>query len=1184
MRENWDSVHLAEVEARAGEHHAAGMARRICGHVGVLPIALVAVGILALIGPAPRALAASGGTPDLGTKKDSGGPAVDLAGDITRKKVEKEEEEKPTLGYDAFRFSVELQLKDKRGELMKTLEQMAALNDDPVEKPDLLFRLAELSWEESRYWFFEANRQDDRIGICRETDDKACIAAAERDRSTYRTASQRFQRQAIQRYKGLIQEFPDYSRVDEVLFYLGHNLWEAGEEEEALGAYKTLITRFPTSRYVPDAWLAFGEWYFNNSDGDRELVEKALEAYIKAASFKDARIFGFAVYKQGWCLYNLGDFAGAADKFKATVFYGQLDGGGDRANKTALVREARKDFVLAFSRYEDPTQAKPSFEQVGGPDHWWSMLKGLAGLYYDDGKDKEAVLIYRQLIREQPLSPEAPLFQARIVDAVMRVGNKRITVEQARLLVRIFQDVKASGSVQTDEDQAMLVEAEKLSERTLRNLAVNWHNEGKRSRDEETYAFTSAVYGDYLAIFPEAEQAYTLRYYHAELLYHQLEQFDYAAHAYSQVVRIDAQRIEDGQDPGPLLVDAAEGAIFAHEELLKELGDEELPDDSDPHVPLSIPSQKQAFLDACDDYLLYVPKGGKRVEVAYRSAQIQYRYNHFEGAVERFSEIALEHPQHELAEYSANLVLDVFNLLEDYEKIDEWAKRFHGISQLAKGSFRQDLERIIERNSFKLVELLEKEGRFGDAGDRYIAFVTEWPRSELAGEALFNASVDYYKAGRIDHAIETRDRLVRSYPHSKMAPLAIYMNASVFEEIGEYDRAATGYEAYAAGYQKQAAASSRGRAQGREEGPVFEEEKARAALFNAGIFREALGDSRAAQENRERYLQLWPKSPDAEAVFLSIVDLHEANSAWIPALRLLEAYERENIRSANKSIMARYRIAKIQEKRGQRWPAADSYEHIWEVYRRLSTSTRAALSMEPGGAMEGVAVAHFRQSEPYWREFTKIKLRLPERVMAAQLQAKAAALLEVQKRYTETVSFGVPGPALCGLTRIGLAYQEFAQALYDAPIPGGLNEEQVDLYRDALTEQAYPVEIKAQEALAAAVEKSVELQFENECSTEAREILEQRVPNLFPPLLGEVVPVTIPQQRVGSGILKALQPPPPPPPVDAQIPSVVDERVPQAARMERLGPAPTPRPASRGSVPLPGRGAKGDPVYDEDLL
>ena len=85
--------------------------------------------------------------------------------------------------------------------------------------------------------------------------------------------------------------------------------------------------------------------------------------------------------------------------------------------------------------------------------------------------------------------------------------------------------------------------------------------------------------------------------------------------------------------------------------------------------------------------------------------------------------------------------------------------------------------------------------------------------------------------------------------------------------------------------------------------------------------------------------------------------------------------------------------------------------------------------------------------------------------------------------------------------------------------------------------------LKAQEALATAVEKSRELQVENDCSREARTLLEQWAPDRFPPLLGEIATLQPPKQKRGAGILNAVQPEPPPPPVEAQLPSVIDEQV-----------------------------------------
>ncbi len=442
------------------------------------------------------------------------GPEAYLAGDVRRKKAK--EEFKPQVEYDAFRFTLELQVADKRRSQMDTLQKIIQLGTSNQEMPDLLFRYAELAWEESRYFFFEANRKDDDWLQAKQKDDQAGMAQALADKDALLKHSASWQAEAIARYKQILRKYPGYPHTDEVLYFLGHNLWDDNQEKEALGIYKLLVTRFAQSKYVPDAYLAFGEYYFNNSNGQRSELSKALAAYKKAASYPENKVYLYALYKQGWCYYNLGDFPQSLDMFKTVIQFADLQSSLNSGNKLKLAKDARRDYVLAYSRYGSPLAAKDDFQKVGGSENWWPMLKGLASLYYDDGKDKEAILVYRDLIRERPLSPDAPFFQARVVDAAMRIGNKKYTSEQARALVKVLQDVEGSGVIKTVQDKKLVADARELAERTLSNLAVTWHNEGKKTRDDETLARANDAYAFYLTIFPDGPKSYDLHFYHGE--------------------------------------------------------------------------------------------------------------------------------------------------------------------------------------------------------------------------------------------------------------------------------------------------------------------------------------------------------------------------------------------------------------------------------------------------------------------------------------------------------------------------------------------------------------------------------------------------------------------------------------------------------------------------------------------
>ncbi len=1054
------------------------------------------------------------------TKKQASqtGPDSSLAGDVRRKKVK--EEYAPEVTYDAFRFQIELQVAGKRRAQMETLEKIIALGASEHEMPDLIFRDAELCWEESRYFFFEANRQDDTWAAAKQKGDAAGMQQALADKDELLKKSATFQADAIARYRQIVKKYPTYPRMDEVLYFLGHNLWDDNKEKDALGIYKLLVQRYPQSKYVPDAYLAFGEYYFNNSKGQRPELMKALAAYKKAASFPENKVYLYSLYKEGWCYYNLADFPQALDMFKSVILYADLASSVSSGNKLRLAKDARRDYVLAYSRYGNPLAAKEDFEKVGGPDNWWAMLKGLAGLYYDDGNDKASVLVYRQLIRERPLSPEAPFFQGRIVDAAMRVGIKKITAQQARLLVQILQDVEKSGVAKTDADKKMLLDARDLAERTLSNLAVTWHNEGKKTRDDETFAMANEAYVDYLTIFPAGHKSYDLHFYHGELLFDNLQRYREAADEYTIVVDSDIARIRHNQKPGRWFGRALENAIYAWEEVVKasEAGEAKTVV-AKSSQPMTIPPEQQGLLTACENYVEYLPKGEKEIEANYKAAEIYYKYNHFPEAVKLFAALVIGHPESSLAVPSANLILDSYNLTGDYQAVHDWAKRFLSSPKLARGKtkeeveFRDNLPRILEESAFKLVEQLEKREAFDLAAARFVGFVNEFPKNAHADQALWNASIDYYKAGAYQQAIDTRKRLIAEYPHSKFTPEALIANAQAYEAIAEYAAAAQAYERYTEGFERQegivvkaprpAKRGSKSKAAKPEATPPpagedhYELAQAQTALINAAVYRVGLRQYADALKDRETYLRLWPVAKghnqgdsQSEKVFASIADVYEAMGKPQLAIKQLEDDLPHVEHDASAVLVLQYRLAKLYAQVHNQKMARRYYEEVWKLGSHVS---HKRLTPE---ALDAVAQASYVLNQDTFDQFEAIKLHLPEGQLIKDVKAKGAALLRVEKAYTETLQLRSAEPGICALWRVGLAYQRFAQSLYDAPVPPQLrqNDQLLSAYKDALAQQAMPVEQKSKEAYQSALAKSRELGVYNECSAKALEAMRRYDP------------------------------------------------------------------------------------------
>ena len=1094
---------------------------------------------------------------ELKKKESSLVPDKSLAGDITRKKEKRDDA--PSLKYDEFRSGVELQVAAKRREQIIDLQTIIKLSTDKQEKPSLLFRLGELHWEESKFFFFEANKKDDDKIRAMNSGDKAAQDLAEKEKEDLLDQSKAYAQKAIGNYSTIVQEYKNFERTDEVLYFLGLNLMEMNDEKRGLVAYNRLIAKFPKSKYLPDAYLAVGEYWFNGSKGKRESLEKALDGYKNAAKFPENQVYGYALYKQGWCHFNMSDFEKAMDQFKAVVLYTKFAGQeavegkkGAKGSRAGLAKEARTDYVRAYSRGNgSPGEAKSKFNSLcDTPDELRTMLKQLAGLFYEDGKDKEAALAYDMLIKERPLSPEAPGFQSRIVDCVMRAGNKQMTVQQVRRLVKIMDDVTKGGQIKEDKDKKAMEEARELSERTISKLAVDWHNEGRKTRDEPTFEFANAVYADYLTLFPTSPKAYDLRFFWAELLNDNLNKYEKAAGEYTTVFNIDVEKVKKGGDkkedkPGKYFTNSSYNAILAWSEVVKKAetdGTIKPEAVTDPNKQLTIPPAKQSLLDACNNYLKYIEKGEKKVEIAYKAARIYYDYNHLDDAVARLSEIALKHPDYKFedgskaGEVAANLVLDSYNLIGDWQKVNDWARKFYAEDKLAQGPFRIELAKLIEQSTFKLINQLESKKDYAKAADAYMTFVTEWPKSELGEKAFHNGAINYFNAKMINKAIELRKQFIVKYPKSQYVPADVFALAEGYEAIADFEPAAKYYEFFADAYEKskgpkKAKAGPKKGDKDKKDAPeqVWEEQKAQDALFNAGVFRDGLGNYKAALRNREKYLDLWPKSKDVEAVQKSILDLYEKMGQWNKVTKGLEDYEREYIKDPNKVLTAEGRIATIYETKQKNVKAARGvYQRISAYYEKLGKKQRADLEIS---ALDGVAKASFLENEDDWKKYNAMKLRWTKLQNIAELKSsilsKSNALQDIQKTYTKTVAFKSADPAICALHKIGLAYDQLAEQLINFPVPKGLPEEVLIELRPQFEQQAEPVKKNAAEAFTAVVTKSQELDVFNPCTIAALEMLRNKYrPEAFPKMREDVMelkPAADKSVSIGADVLTSVQ-------------------------------------------------------------
>src|SRR5207248_4780425 len=251
-----------------------------------------------------------------------------------------------------------------------------------------------------------------------------------------------------------------------------------------------------------------------------------------------------------------------------------------------------------------------------------------------------------------------------------------------------------------------------------------------------------------------------------------------------------------GKKPGRWLHRAAWGAVVARVEVA---GEQKPKEANRAQHPLT--ADEELLASSCRLFLEALPDAPHSVEVAFKLGRLEYVSGKLDEAEKHLSWIALGHPEHELAEYAANLVLDIANLRKDYPAMHGWALRFLADKRLvAHGTLSADLQRVEEESAYAMADAVP-----GDAlkARALLGFVEEHPRGALADKAIFGAAAALSRAGQIDAALAARARLWKELPGSRLVPRALLASASDHAAVGALAEAAVLLERYFAGYKRQ---------------------------------------------------------------------------------------------------------------------------------------------------------------------------------------------------------------------------------------------------------------------------------------------------------------------------------------------------------------------------------------------
>ena len=267
------------------------------------------------------------------------------------------------------------------------------------------------------------------------------------------------------------------------------------------------------------------------------------------------------------------------------------------------------------------------------------------------------------------------------------------------------------------------------------------------------------------------------------------------------------------------------------------------------------------------------------------------------------------------------------------------------------------------------------------------------------------------------------------------------------------------------------------------------------AQFNAALWWEGLGKPDRAIAAYQRYLTRFKVRKDVPEIAFNIGLIYEKEKKWGDAAKTYESFEstyaKDPRTSSGKLYEAKYRQLLAMKQLKNNAEAEKLQKELVASYARVSAEDKKSDRVK--GAY---AHARFLGLEPLWKQYTEIRFQKVSSIKA-DLNAKLKKIQEVEKAYTEVLAIGNGEYGIAALTRVGLAYSDFAQNFIDSPNPKGLDAEQLEMYRSELENRAFPLEEKSIEALEKALSKSYELAVYNEWTIAAQERINKYRPGLY---------------------------------------------------------------------------------------
>ena len=520
---------------------------------------------------------------------------------------------------------------------------------------------------------------------------------------------------AINYYTRLKNEYPKWCQntnaqdptkstgcTDEVLYYLAYEYEQAADLDNARKVYLELIQGWPQSKFIPNAYLAFGELFFNEAQGDPSKWALAEQSYGEVIKYPapENKVWGYAHYKLAYVYWNKGDFARAMSEFKKTIEYGVQYASLPNAEQLAV--SARRDIIPIYALAGDPKRAhdflKPLSGDAGGSTQkTFKMMDDLGQNYLDTGHYPEGIALYQDLMNRDR-GPKYCVYQGHIAEATlaMKSGNKDQIMGELKKQLEV-----RNGFIKSQHPDDAKLKCDNITADLMTETAMAWQLEAMGSGgvrgtgDKKTMALAAQLYDEVTKTFKQEDFAkfefprivkedwpsiFKIKYAMADLLYFNKD-WEKCGPAFDSVV---------AEDPnGPLAAEAAYAAVLCYQNIYtaqhqggkdkrssgnlpSSASGKDKPKDSKGKqlAPKEFTAGQKGMITAFNRYICYIkPAAGDKeandnyVEVKFARGRTYFEAQHWEEAALAFRDVAMNYADKDVGIYAAQFYLESLNVL-----------------------------------------------------------------------------------------------------------------------------------------------------------------------------------------------------------------------------------------------------------------------------------------------------------------------------------------------------------------------------------------------------------------------------------------------------------------------------------------------------------------------------------------